>query len=133
MAASCTELKRIETSGGEVLRALRSDDEGFLGVEEAYFSRVDPGSIRGWKQHTEMTVNVVVPAGHVRFVVAGDEGFDVFDLGPDHSYGRLSIDPGSWFAFQGGSDGGLVLNLANILHRPDEANAKDLGEFGFSW
>lgn len=87
-----------------------------------------------WKQHSEMTVNVVVPEGHVRFVVVGpDDTYEVFDLGPDHVYGRLTIEPGSWFGFQGGKDGGLVLNLANILHRPDEANAKDLGSFGYSW
>ena len=55
MSAVFTPLQRIETSGGEVLRALRSDEEGFRGVGEAYFSRVNPGNIRAWKQHTEMT------------------------------------------------------------------------------
>ena len=134
MGALFTPLQRIETSGGEVLKALRSDEDGFSGVEEAYFSRVDPDCIRAWKCHSEMTVNVVVPVGHVRFVVAGgDDGFDEFDLGPDHSYGRLTIEPGTWFGFKGGVEGGLVLNLANVLHRADEAYGRDVDGFSYEW
>ncbi len=133
MSATFTPLKRIETSGGEVLRALRSDEDGFQGLGEAYFSRVNPLCVRGWKRHNEMTVNVVVPVGHVRFVVGTDDGFDEHDLGPDHDYGRLTIEPGTWFGFQGGVEGGLVLNLSNILHRPDEADGKELHEFDYIW
>lgn len=51
--------------------------------------------------------------------------FDEYDLGPKHSYGRLTIDPGTWFGFKGGEDGGLVLNLSDIVHSPDEADGKD--------
>ncbi len=83
-----TPLARIATDGGEVLKALRSDEPGFAGVHEAYFSRVNPGSIRAWKLHTEMTVNVIVPVGHARFVVVSDDSFATYDLGPDHDYGR---------------------------------------------
>lgn len=144
MPAYFTELRRIETSGGEVMKALHADEDDFLGLGEAYFSRVDPGCIRAWKRHNEMTVNVVVPVGHVRFVVATPRDtpddattFTVFDLGPDaaagHAYGRLTIEPGTWFGFMGGCDGGLVLNLSNIVHRPDEADGKELGEFDYSW
>ena len=128
-----TELARIETSGGEVMKALHAGEDGFLGLGEAYFSRVDPGAIRAWKLHTEMTVNVVVPVGHVRFVVAHDNQFDTYDLGPDHSYGRLTIRPGTWFGFMGGSEGGLVLNLSDIVHRPDEGQSRELDEFDFAW
>ena len=120
------------------MTALRSDEDGFCGVHEAYFSRVNADSVRAWKLHTEMTVNVVVPDGHVRFVVANAgpsdaTDFEVHDLGPDHDYGRLSIAPNTWFGFKGGVDGGLVLNLANILHHPDEGRNAELDEFGFDW
>ncbi len=69
-SAIFTPLPRIATDGGEVMKALRSDEPGFLGIEEAYFSRVDADAVRAWKLHTEMSLNVVVPVGHVRFVVA---------------------------------------------------------------
>lgn len=133
MPAYFTELRRIETSGGEVMKALHADEPGFLGLGEAYFSRVDPGCIRGWKRHNEMTVNVVVPVGHVRFVVRDGDAFTAYDLGPNHDYGRLTIEPGTWFGFMGGVTGGLVLNLSNIVHRPDEADGKDLDEFDYDW
>lgn len=138
MPAHFTELRRIETSGGEVMKALHADEADFNGLGEAYFSRIDAGCVRGWKRHNEMTVNVVVPVGHVRFVVASDQGshdttFEAFDLGPEHNYGRLTIEPGTWFGFQGGVEGGLVLNLSDIVHRPDEADGRDLDQFSYSW
>ncbi len=130
---SFTPLQRIETDGGEVMRALRSDEAGFAGFAEAYFSRVDAGSIRAWKLHTEMTVNVIVPIGHAHFAIAHDNGFETHDLGPEHEYGRLTIPPGSWFGFKGGEHGALVLNLANILHRSDEGQNRPLDDLDYPW
>lgn len=132
-ATTFTPLQRIETDGGEVMKALRSDDPGFAGVAEAYFSRVDPGLVRAWKLHTEMIVNVVVPVGHARFVVVGGNSFETHELGPEHDYGRLTIQPGNWFGFKGGADGALVLNLADILHRPDEGQNRPLDAFNYQW
>lgn len=137
MPAHFTELRRIETSGGEVMKALTAEEPDFKGLGEAYFSRVDPGCIRGWKRHNEMTVNVVVPSGHVRFVVAHETDaattFEHFDLGPGFTHGRLTIEPGTWFGFMGGTEGGLVLNLSDIVHRPDEADGKALDAFDYDW
>lgn len=139
MPAHFTELRRIETSGGEVLKALTAEEPDFRGLGEAYFSRVNPGCVRGWKRHNEMTVNVVVPVGHVRFVTAetpeGSEGteFMTFDLGPAYTHGRLTIEPGTWFGFMGGAEGGLVLNLSDIVHRPDEADGQELEAFDYVW
>ena len=119
------------------MKALTADEPDFKGLGEAYFSRVNAGSVRGWKRHNEMTVNVVVPDGHVRFVVADDSGdaatFSHFDLGPEFTHGRLTIEPGTWFGFMGGAEGGLVLNLSNIVHRPDEADGRELDEFDYDW
>ena len=138
MSAHFTELRRIETSGGEVIKALTADEPDFKGLGEAYFSRVNPRCVRAWKRHNEMTVNVVVPVGHVRFVVAdgSDElgyTFEHFDLGEQFTHGRLTIDPGTWFGFMGGEAGGLVLNLSDIVHRPDEADGRDVDDFDYDW
>lgn len=119
------------------MKALTAEEPGFKGLGEAYFSRVNPTSVRGWKRHNEMTVNVVVPVGHVRFVVADESGettsFEHFDLGPEFTHGRLTIEPGTWFGFMGGADGGLVLNLSDIVHRPDEADGRDVDSFAYDW
>jgi len=116
---------------------MTADEADFDAFGEAYFSRVNPGCVRAWKLHTEMTVNLVVPVGHVRFVIAedadGETTFTHFDLGPDFTHGRLTIEPGTWFGFMGGREGGLVLNLANIVHRPEEGRTKELDEFDYAW
>ena len=128
-----TPLARIETEGGEVMKAMIPGVDGAPDVAEAYFSRVDPYAVRAWKLHTEMTVNVVVPYGHVRFVISTDGGYEAFDLGPDHDYARLTIGPGTWFGFQGGASGGLILNLADVAHRPNEGRGRDIEAFDYAW
>lgn len=128
-----TALDRIQTEGGEVMKAMTAEEATYAGFGEAYFSRVDPGAVRAWKMHTEMTVNVVVPVGHVRFVVRHDEQFIIYDLGPDHQYGRLTIQPRTWFGFQGGVEGGLVLNMSNVVHRPEEGDSREIDAFEYSW
>ena len=79
------------------MKALTAEEADFKGLGEAYFSRVNPGCIRGWKRHNEMTVNVVVPSGHVRFVVAHDSEpgsqttFEHFDLGTASALSLIHI------------------------------------------
>ena len=128
-----TEQERIATSGGEVLKALRADEEDYRVIEEVYLSRVDADAVRAWKCHTKMTVNLVVPMGHVRVVVSEIDKFLTFDLGPEHRYGRLTIEPGCWFGFKGGLNGGLLLNMADSLHDPSEVLARDLSAFPYEW
>ena len=67
-----TQLKDIGTNGGSVLHAMKKSDDGFRGFGEAYFSVVDYGIVRGWKRHREMTLNLVVPVGEIKFVLIDD-------------------------------------------------------------
>ena len=64
-----TPLDKIQTSGGSVLHALKSSETNFVGFEEAYFSVVNYAMIRGWKKHNEMTSNIIVPVGSIKFVL----------------------------------------------------------------
>ena len=54
-------LKKIPSVGGDVWHALKSTDESFQGFGEAYFSWIELGSIKAWKQHIRMTMNLLVP------------------------------------------------------------------------
>lgn len=130
-----TPLARIATTGGEVLHAMKQSDAGYSGFGEAYFSWVDAGAVKAWKRHTQMTMNVVVPVGRVRFVfcLEGLEEFRVEEIGVD-SYARLTVPPGIWFGFQGlASPHSLVLNLANIPHDPNEVDRLTLSEIKYDW
>ena len=82
--------KVIKVSGGNVFRAIKNDDTGYCGFGEAYFSNVYPGAVKAWKRHREMSLNLVVPLGRIRFVVYDDRQ-------NSGSYGRfgeiiLSVD-----------------------------------------
>lgn len=139
--ARFTPLPPIPTAGGTVLHGLKASDPDFAGFGEAYFSSVDQGAVKGWRRHTRMVMNLLVPVGRIRFVVAEDaEGGvpvarEVFDLGPDAaSYGRLTLPPGVWMAFQGLSQGlNLLLNLASIPHDPAEAETRSLDTIAWDW
>ena len=63
-----TPLKRISTSGGDVMHALKRTDPQYMGFGEAYFSWVEAGVVKAWKCHQQTSLNLVVPLGNVRFV-----------------------------------------------------------------
>jgi dTDP-4-dehydrorhamnose 3,5-epimerase len=133
-----TELKIIEQPQGCVMHGIKASDPGFSGFGEAYFSTVNKGCIKGWKLHREMTLNLVVPSGEIRFVVHDgirDERKPFIEplidvvLG-DNNYRRLTIPPKFWLAFEGvGININMLMNIANIEHDPIEALNQDLDYF----
>jgi len=133
-----TPLRKIETAGGDVLHAMKQSDAGYAGFGEAYFSWVSAGAIKAWKRHTQMTMNVVVPVGQVRFVfrcinAAGAEDFRIEEIGVDQ-YVRITVPPGIWFGFQGlGAQPSLVLNIASIPHDPNEVERLALMDINYDW
>lgn len=135
-----TTLSIIETKGGDVLHAMKSTDPGFSGFGESYFSSIKPGSIKGWKLHNEMVLNLVVPVGCIRFVIFDNrEGsktkgsFNDFVLSRKN-YGRLTVPPNLWVAFQGEyPQDSLLLNIASIPHNPNESIFKELDEISYDW
>jgi len=131
-----TPLKRIPTPGGDVMHAMKAGDKGFHRFGEAYFSWVEHNAIKAWKQHREMTLNLVVPVGLVRFVFCTQDraiDFRQENIG-ESRYVRLTVPPGIWFGFQGmARQSSLVMNLADIEHDPDECVRKDLTDLSFDW
>ncbi len=122
-------LRVIPTAGGPVLHMLRADSPLFGGFGEIYFSEVDSGTIKGWKRHREQSQTFAVPVGRVAFTLYdGRSGSPTYEraerfiLGRPEAYKLLHIPPGIWYAFTGISDApALIANLADIAHRPEEA------------
>lgn len=130
-----TPLARIPTAGGDVLHALKQNDAGYSGFGEAYFSWVEAGSIKAWKRHTRMTMNVVVPVGQVRFVFClnGARKFRIEEIGVDR-FVRITVPPCTWFGFQGfASPQSLVLNIADVPHDPSEVERLALSDIKYDW
>lgn len=136
--AVLTPLRLIPTPGGDVRHAMKVSDAGFVGFGEAYFSTVQEGAVKGWKRHREMTLNVIVPCGEIRFLVIDERSGEreAFHLTPDRSqcYARLTVEPGLWMAFGGVGQGlNLLLNIASIQHDPTEAETRPMEEFPWTW
>ena len=139
---SVTNLARLPVArgGGDVLHGVRKSDFGFKEFGEAYFSTVEYNTIRGWKMHKEMTLNLVVPMGSIRFVVYDNNkdsstagNFEEIILSAEH-YARLTVPPKLWVGFQGmGKDTNLLLNIANIPHNDAEVDHAQLKSFGYDW
>jgi len=133
-----TPLDIIETSGGNVMHAMKEIDAGFYGFGEAYFSEVDFNSIKAWKRHQQMTLNLVVPVGKIKFVLFDDRKgsnnqFQEITISRD-SYYRLTVPPMVWVGFKGLSENGsMLLNIANIRHDLHEVDRKNIKEIKFNW
>jgi len=129
-----TPLKQIHNPKGDIFHAMKKSDDGFDGFGEAYFSTVHKADVKGWKQHTKMTLNLVVPVGAIKFVVYDEDTKKFFSvvLSQDN-YQRLTIKSNLWMAFRGVEKHNILLNLASIEHDPDEVVNIDINEIKYEW
>ena len=127
-----TPLKKITHPKGDIFHAMKASDDGFFGFGEAYFSTVNQGEVKGWKKHTEMTLNLVVVIGEIEFVVYDDNSFYSVKLSKNN-YQRLTVESGLWLAFRGISVENMLLNLASIEHNTNESENVDMYGFDYNW
>ena len=135
-----TPLKILKNPSGDVMRGIRSDENQFEGFGEVYFSKILSDKIKGWKYHKEMTMNLIVISGEVKFVLFDDRKnsntksqFDEYILSCN-KYSRLTIPPKVWIAFKGLSLGeSIIMNFSNILHDDQEVVTKEINELSYNW
>ncbi|WP_151900691.1 MULTISPECIES: WxcM-like domain-containing protein [Sulfurimonas] len=129
-----TPLKQIYNPKGDIFHAMKKSDEGFDGFGEAYFSTIYLNDIKGWKKHTQMTLNLVVVVGEIEFVVYDEINKEFFSVKlSQKNYQRLTVKPNLWMAFKGLSESSMLLNIASIEHNPDEAINLDINEINYEW
>lgn len=135
-----TPLKQIIHPKGDIYHAMKKSDEGFKSFGEAYFSTVYKDDIKGWKKHTKMVLNLIVPIGAIEFVIYDDRmgsstrGKFYRVLLSQKNYQRLTIPSGVWVAFKGiSSDINMLLNLASIEHDPSESININFDEINYEW
>jgi len=87
-----------------------------------------------------MTLNLIVPAGEIKFVMYDDRlesktrtNFYEVRLSPKN-YKRLTVEPGIWMAFQGIDRYlNILLNIANIEHDPLEGESIGINDIKYNW
>jgi dTDP-4-dehydrorhamnose 3,5-epimerase len=132
-------LKIIKGDKGNVMHALKSEEESFKTFGEAYFSTIHYNEIKGWKKHHQMILNIVVPVGKIKFVIFDDRKnssthncFFETILSIENYY-RLTLQPGLWMAFKGMNEGiNMLLNIASIPHNPQEAENVSLETINYT-
>jgi len=127
-----TLLKQIVDERGKVMHMLRSDSEVFQKFGEIYFSCVNPGVVKGWHIHKQMTLNYAVPHGNIKFVLYDSRSdsptkgeLQELFLSPDN-YMLVTVPPMVWNGFKGlGNEMAIVANCATIPHDPEEIERID--------
>lgn len=137
------DLKVIPTDGGPVMHMLRPSSPLFTSFGELYFSEVNAGAIKAWKQHSKQSQYFAVPVGQLKVVLFDDrEGSPSrgtileIVLGRPDNYRLLRIPPRVWYGFTPlGTNPALICNCADIPHDPAESVRKDVHspDIPYSW
>ena len=131
-------LKQYFLEEGNLFHGLKNSDDGYDKFGEIYFSFINKNSIKAWKYHKKMTLNLIVPVGSIRFNFLDfrEESStfkEKFTLTlSDKDYSRLTVPPKIWFGFKGlGDKTNLLVNIANMPHDDNEVETKDIDKFEF--
>ena len=127
-----TPLRQIPDERGVVMHMLKRTDDVFEIFGEIYFSGVNPGDIKAWHMHKEMTLNYAVPIGQIKFVLYDDRPqsptkgtLQELFIG-NRNYVLVTVPPMVWNGFKGLGDAmSLVANCASIPHDPNEISRMD--------
>ncbi len=128
-------LKIVQISKGNVMHALKKKELSKWNFKEAYFSKIKFNKVKAWRFHKKMNLNLVVPAGRVKFVFYSlkEKKFKKLVIG-EKNYSRISVPSKVWFGFKGlYKKESIVLNLADMEHNPKEVLKCEKNKIKFNW
>ena len=137
-----TPLKKICDERGRVMHLMRRDWPVFNSFGEAYFSVVNPGVVKGWHLHREITLNYTAVTGMIKCVLFDDredsptrgEVNELF-LGEDN-YQLITIPTGIWNGVKGvGTSESIIALVLDKPYNPDEVVRLDpfKNEIPYDW
>jgi len=136
-------LKKISDERGMVMHMMTKDNPVFEQFGEVYFSVVNPGVVKAWHLHQEMSLNYAVVHGMIRLALYDDRQnsptrgtLNEFFIGDDN-YCLVHIPRLVWNGFKGISTfPSIVANLATLTHSSEEITRVSPVEFSlipFDW
>jgi len=85
-------------------------------------------------------LNLLVPIGEIKFVIYDSRPHsptkNVFQeiILSRNNYQRLMVPSKVWMGFQGrGKETAMLLNIADIIHNPDEVDRKLITGINYDW
>jgi dTDP-4-dehydrorhamnose 3,5-epimerase len=137
-----TPLRQIFDERGKVMHMLRADAPIFTKFGEIYFSCTNPGAIKAWHLHKQMTLNYAVIHGQIKCVLFDDRpgsptrgAIEEYFLSPENYY-LLTVPPLIWNGWKGiGQTTSIVANCATIPHDAGEIERKSAfdPEIPYDW
>jgi len=123
--------KIIRNPKGNIMHYIKKDDKNYDKFGEVYFTWIKRNSIKGWKLHKKMHMNLTVPVGSIKLTFF-DEKFKKktsFNLS-EKKFGTLYVPAKIWFSFENMSKkkDSLMVNFSNIIHKKSESINKNLKE-----
>jgi dTDP-4-dehydrorhamnose 3,5-epimerase len=125
-------LRQIPDERGKIMHMLRADAPHFERFGEIYFSVVNPGVVKAWHIHSEMTLNYACVVGMIKLALYDDRADsptrgrvqELFIGEPN--YVLVRIPPGVWNGFKGiATTPSYVANCSTIPHDPREIERMD--------
>ena len=129
------DLQIFSLKDGDLLHCLKKSDSGYKNFGEVYFSEIKKNHIKAWKRHKQMTLNLVVPVGKIKFNFIEFTSNNTISrheiiLSKDN-YKRITVPPGIVFGFKGISENNILANITDIIHDDLEVESIDISKYEF--
>ncbi len=130
-------LREIKTSTfvkGDIHKILNKYDHEFKGFGEIYTSLVKKDTIKAWKFHKKITLNLSVIYGSIKFVFFdGKKQFRTVNVISEKNQ-LLTVPPKVWYGFKSlNNKDSLILNLTDFVFDENEIERKNENEIEFNW
>jgi len=135
-------LKKICDDRGRIMHMLKKSDEHYDKFGEIYFSTAYPGVIKGWHEHTKMTLNYCVIKGMIKLVLIDNrpksstyKKIQEIYLG-EHNYVFVQVPAKIINGFKNiSNEEAIIANAADIEHAENEIKRYDPHDkkFNYNW
>ena len=127
------QIKKISNSEGEIIKILNEQDQNYKGFGELYTSSINNRTIKAWKCHQKMTLNLRVILGEVKFVFSdGKSNFKEFILSSKDLF-LITVPPNIWYGFTGLDEFSLILNFTDLVFEENEILRKKIKDIKYDW
>ena len=135
-------LNKICDDRGRIMHMLKKSDNIFSKFGEVYFSTAYPNVIKGWHEHSEMTLNYCVVKGMIKLVLIDNrkesktyKNIQEIYMG-EHNYILVQIPPRIINGYKNISiEEVIVVNCADTEHTENEIKRYDPfdSKFKYNW